>query len=76
MVSSGSIHDVGVSNLGKKAFSRGRSEIRGWKLGQKGPLGDSRLHGSTVSLPEWTPPDAALRLDLWTMFYTSALFVL
>lgn len=44
VVSSGSIHDVGGSNLGKKAFSRGRSEIQGWKLGQKGPLLSPRYH--------------------------------
>lgn len=42
----------GGSNLGKKLFSRGRSEIRWQKLGQKGPLGDSCLHGVT----SWLDP--------------------
>lgn len=42
VVSSGSNNRL---NLGNKLFSRGRSPIRGWKLGQKGPQADSCVPG-------------------------------
>lgn len=66
----------GRSNPGKNPFSRGRSEVRGWKLGQKRTTGCPLLspwyHFLTGRLQT-----ASLRLDRWTMSYTSAvLFVL
>lgn len=42
VVSSGSNNRL---NLGNKVFSRGRSPIMGWKLGQKGPQADSCVPG-------------------------------
>lgn len=66
----------GRSNLGKNPFSRGRSEVRGWKLGQKRTTGCLLLspwyHFLTGRLQT-----ASLHLDRWTMLYMSTVvFVL
>lgn len=59
-------------NLGKILFPRGRSEIQGWKLGQKGPPSDSCLYGITSGLDV-----SRQRPCIWIMLYMSAvLFVL